>query len=167
MPDAYLGLGSNLQQPYQQIQRAIELLAELPDTTLIASASIYQSPALSDASHPDYLNTVVRIETTLAPLELLDHLQGIEQQRGRKRTPGLRWEPRTIDIDILLYGREAIQHPRLIVPHAEMLKRNFVMIPLLEIAPTGMEIPGSVALGKIAEQWQGQHLEKFAEPIPV
>jgi 2-amino-4-hydroxy-6-hydroxymethyldihydropteridine diphosphokinase len=167
MPEAYIGLGSNLDHPDQQLRRAVELLAELAETSVISTASIYQSPALSDTSHPDYLNTVARIKTSLQPLQLLDALQKIEQQRGRIRTPGRRWESRTIDLDILLYGDEAIQLPRLSVPHPEMLNRDFVMIPLLEIASSDTVIPNNGNIGLLARQWHKVFLEKVAEPIVV
>ena len=167
MPDAYIGLGSNLDHPDQQLRRAVELLAELPETKLIATASIYQSPALGDASHPDYLNTVARINTSLQPLQLLDALQEIEQQRGRIRTPGHRWESRTIDLDMLLYGDEAIGLPRLNVPHPEMLKRDFVMIPLLEIVSSDTVIPNAENITLLIKQWGKIDLKKVAEPIEI
>ncbi len=167
MPDAYIGLGSNLDHPDQQLRHAVELLAELAGTRLISTASIYQSQALGDASHPDYLNTVARINTSLQPLQLLDTLQQIEQQRGRIRTAGRRWEPRPIDLDILLYGDEAIQLPRLSVPHPEMLKRDFVMIPLLEIVSSDTVIPNNGKIALLAKQWQKAHLNRVAGPIEV
>lgn len=167
MPDAYIGVGSNLAQPLQQIHSALTLLAEHADLEMIESAAIYQTPALGDASQPDYHNTVVRITTALEPLQLLDCLQEIEQQRGRIRSPGRRWEARTIDLDMLLYGEELIQYPRLVVPHAEMLKRDFVMIPLLEIAPPDLMIPGFGDLKTCAEHWQARHLKKVADPVRI
>lgn len=133
MTAAYIGLGSNLEQPDQQIANAIRELGALPDTRLIAASSLYQSAPVGPQDQPDFINAVALIETALTPLTLLDQLQCLEQQAGRVRLR--HWGERTLDLDILLFGNEHVQHPRLTVPHKEMKNRAFVLLPLTEIAP--------------------------------
>ena len=139
MPDVicYIGLGSNLNEPEQQLSSALDALRNLPQTVLTACSSFYRSKALTlnaDISAPDYLNAVAMIETGLNALTLLDKLQAIEFAQGRRRS-GERWESRQLDLDILLYADESITNERLTVPHPEMCQRDFVLAPLAEIAP--------------------------------
>lgn len=132
---AYIGLGSNLEQPAQQLVNAVEAIKKLPQSKFISSSSFYRSKALTldeNSSAPDYLNAVVSIETQLDPLSLLDDLQAIEFSQGRLRTEQ-RWESRPLDLDILLFGDEIISNQRLTVPHSEITKRDFVLVPLAEI----------------------------------
>ncbi len=133
--EVYIGLGSNLLQPQQQIQQAFKALAALPLTRLMQHSSLYQSKALTlpDDPHPqpDYLNAVACLSTQLAPESLLDALLAIEQQQGRKRT-GQRWQPRPLDLDILLYGTLTYSSSRLSIPHPEIPQRAFVLYPLHE-----------------------------------
>ncbi len=142
---AYIGLGSNLEQPLDQLQRALAELQQIPRSNLQASASFYLSRPMGPAEQPDYINSVAALHTELSPLELLDQLQRIEQAHGRER--GLRWGPRTLDIDLLLYGDQLIQNDRLSVPHPGIGERAFVLLPLAELAPE-LEIPG---LGAVSE----------------
>ena len=144
----YIGLGSNLEQPAQQLVNAIETIKKLPQTNFIASSGFYRSKALTldNESAPDYLNAVVAIETNIDPLSLLDDLQAIEFAQGRIRTEK-RWQSRPLDLDILLYGNDVINNDRLTIPHAEISKRDFVLVPLVEISPD-LEIP---KLGKASE----------------
>jgi len=140
---SYIGLGSNLDGPTQQLSNALVAISNLPDTRLISCSSFYRSTALTldgDSSVPDYINAVVSIETGLDALTLLDALQEIEFSQGRRRT-GKRWVARQLDLDILLYGDEFIADERLNVPHPQMCLRDFVLAPLAEIAPELM-IPG-------------------------
>lgn len=134
VPRVYLGLGSNLAQPTEQLQSACKALAALPDSTLAAVSSLYASKPLGPADQPDYVNAVAALDTTLEPLQLLDALQQIEQQQGRQRKAE-RWGPRTLDLDILLFGQLVIDLPRLQIPHYHMHARPFVLYPLAEIAP--------------------------------
>jgi 2-amino-4-hydroxy-6-hydroxymethyldihydropteridine diphosphokinase len=136
---AYIGLGSNLERPYEQLLRAFGELDGLPRTRLDARSSLYVSRPLGPADQPDYINAVARLDTGLAPLELLDALQAIEAAHRRVR--GRRWGPRTLDLDLLLYGEQCIDDARLRVPHPHMHTRDFVLRPLLEIAPD-IRIPG-------------------------
>lgn len=130
----YLALGSNLAQPLDQVNAALAALAALPQTQLVTCSSFYRSTPLGPQDQPDYLNAVVALDTTLAPEALLDATQAIEQQQGRVRKAE-RWGPRTLDLDMLLYGDQVINTPRLTVPHYDMMNREFMLYPLAEIAP--------------------------------
>ena len=130
---AYVALGSNLKSPLQQVTKALRALADLPRTELKARSSWYRSRAVGPGEQSDYINGVAKLETGLSAIDLLDELQSIENRQGRVRQQ--RWGARTLDLDILLYGDEHIDQPRLKVPHPEMLKRNFVVVPLAELDP--------------------------------
>ncbi len=138
---AYVGVGSNLDDPLRRVGRAFAALAELRDTRCVARSSLYRSPALGDAPQPEYINAVALLETRLSALELLDELLAVEARHGRVRRPGERWGPRTLDLDLLLYGAHRYSDPRLTVPHPEMVRRDFVLYPMSEIDP-GLVIPG-------------------------
>jgi len=129
----YLGLGSNLNQPMQQIKQAIEALSCHPLIQVLAQSSLYESLPLGPQDQPNFINAVIKISTSLTPQQLLLLCQNIEQQHGRVKTR--HWGERTLDIDILLYGEQLIDLPELKIPHPQMHKRNFVLLPLLEIAP--------------------------------
>ncbi len=131
---AYIGLGSNLQQHSQQIQAALQALKQLPTTRLIGHSSLYRSPPLGPADQPDYINAVAILSTELSPHALLFLLQAIETQQGRVRN-GLRWGPRTLDLDILLYDNLCLTDSRLTLPHPGFYERAFVLCPLYECAP--------------------------------
>lgn len=130
---AYIGLGSNLADPYRQVSDALQELSALPCTQLLHYSSLYRSDPIGPAGQPDYVNAVALLDTTLAPEALLDALQAIEQSHQRVRR--IHWGPRTLDLDILLYDDRIIDNERLIIPHTWMLERNFVLWPLAEIAP--------------------------------
>jgi 2-amino-4-hydroxy-6-hydroxymethyldihydropteridine diphosphokinase len=127
-----IGLGANLGDRGQALAGALQALAGLPDTQLLAVSSLYRTAPM-DSSGPDYLNAVAAVRTTLAPLAMLDALQSIELAAGRERP--FRNAPRTLDLDIELWGDERIEWPRLTVPHPRMHERAFVLVPLAEIAP--------------------------------
>ena len=158
MTDAYIALGSNLQQPLAQLQQATAAINALRDSSITACSSIYRSAAVGPGEQPDYLNAVLRLETALAPLALLDALQAIENHQGRVRD--LRWGPRTLDLDILLYGATAIELPRLTVPHPHMAERNFVLYPLLEISSPNLMLPGGAELGTLVAACPRDQLQK-------
>lgn len=155
---AYIGLGSNLQQPIQQINQALQLLKDIPRTHLITASPLYRSEPLGPADQPDYINAVAALATGLSPLELLDALQAIERQQGRVRE-GERWGPRTLDLDLLLYGDLQIHNERLTVPHPGLGERNFVLYPLYDIAGEDLRIPGLDALGHLLLACPRQGLE--------
>ncbi len=142
---AYVGLGSNLNGPVGQLNDAIELLAAIPRTKLVARSSLYRSAPFGGVEQPDFVNAVASLLTRLTARELLDELQQIETQRGRERGD-VRWGPRVLDLDLLVYGNQHIKESILIVPHPGIAERNFVLLPLKEIAP-GLVIPG---LGRLA-----------------
>ncbi|MDU8431626.1 2-amino-4-hydroxy-6-hydroxymethyldihydropteridine diphosphokinase [Pseudomonas syringae pv. actinidifoliorum] len=128
----YIGLGSNLADPAEQLRSALKALAQLPDSTLIGVSSFYVSDSLLPGQ-PRFTNAVAALDTTLPPLGLLDALQAIERDQGRERHE--RWGPRTLDLDILLFGERVMDEPRLKVPHYHMQARAFVLYPLAELAP--------------------------------
>lgn len=136
---AYVGLGSNLDDPIAQVRSALRELASLPQTQLAHASALYRSPPLGPANQPDYINAVAELHTTLSPVALLEALQNIEQAHGRDRH-GEHWGPRTLDLDVLLYGQTILDGPRLRVPHPGLAARAFVLIPLAEIAPA-LQVP--------------------------
>lgn len=134
MTIAYIALGSNLASPLEQVNAALKAIADIPDSRIVAVSSFYRTPPLGPQDQPDYLNAAVALDTTLAPEELLNHTQRIELQQGRERKAE-RWGPRTLDIDIMLFGDEVINTERLTAPHYDMKNRGFMLWPLFEIAP--------------------------------
>lgn len=144
----FLGLGSNLDSPLTQLQRATNAVDALTATRVLARSPVYRNPALplpgeTISTQPDYCNAVLLIETGLEPLALLDALQAIELAQGRVR--GERWAARTLDIDLLLYGDRMMDHPRLTVPHPGLAARRFVLQPLADIAPA-LHLPAGTPL---------------------
>ena len=134
MTIAYIAIGSNLASPLEQVNAAVKALSEIPQSKILAVSSFYRTPPLGPQDQPDYLNAAVALETSLAPEELLNHTQRIELQQGRVRKAE-RWGPRTLDLDIMLFGNEVINTERLTVPHYDMKNRGFMLWPLFEIAP--------------------------------
>lgn len=129
----YVGLGSNLGEREAMIRLALDDLARLPETTLLRASSLYDTEPVGDVDQPNFLNAVAELDTALAARQLLWNLQLVEKRLGRARTR--RWGPRTIDLDLLLYGDLVIEEPDLVVPHPEMLRRSFVLVPLVELDP--------------------------------
>ncbi|MCC5857002.1 MAG: 2-amino-4-hydroxy-6-hydroxymethyldihydropteridine diphosphokinase [Ectothiorhodospiraceae bacterium] len=136
---AWVGLGSNLSDPVRQVLGATSELASLPETRLVRASGLFRSPPMGPRDQPDFINAVVLLQTCLEPLVLLDRLQLIEQAHGRQRAR--RWGERTLDLDLLVYGNERIDLPRLTVPHPGIPHRAFVLYPLVEVSPE-LEIPG-------------------------
>ena len=126
----YIGLGSNLGDSKVILTEAVHKLASLGDVKI---SKLYQSPPMGPQDQPNYLNAVVKLSTNLAPLALLDELQRFEQESGRVRLR--HWGERTLDLDLLIYAEEKIQHERLTVPHVGVMERDFVLIPLLDLDP--------------------------------
>ena len=159
---AYIALGANLNDPVQQIRRGIAMLAELPDSRLLAASSLYRTAPVGagTAGHPDYINAVAKIETTLASGVLLKKLQVVEAQQGRAREADLVL-PRTLDLDLLLFGDQQINTAELDVPHPRMAERAFVLVPLAEIAPA-LVIPGHGPLAALLPGVAGQSIERLA-----
>jgi 2-amino-4-hydroxy-6-hydroxymethyldihydropteridine diphosphokinase len=128
---AYIGLGSNLNEPKQQIKTAVMALHRTKDIEVVNLSSLYQSPPVDDSKQPDYINAIAQVDTHLTPLELLYVCQDIETKQHRIREK--KWGARTIDLDIIIYGVQVIASKQLIIPHPEMMNRAFVLIPLAEL----------------------------------
>jgi 2-amino-4-hydroxy-6-hydroxymethyldihydropteridine diphosphokinase len=165
---AFIGLGSNLQDPLRQMQQAFVDLGGLPETQLVARSSLYRSaplgcPDMPDlTSQPDFVNAVAKIETGLVPHALLQGLLQIEHSHGRERT--FRNAPRTLDLDVLLYDDVQLREHGLTIPHPQMHRRAFVLQPLLEIAPDAV-IPG-VGLASLAlAECQDQILDRISNVV--
>jgi len=139
----YVGLGSNLEVPAQQVCRAFGELNGIPNTRCLACSSLYVSAPVGPPNQPDYINAAATLLTGLDPRDLLNHLQSIERAHGRER--GERWGPRTLDLDLLVFGETIMNTRELVLPHPEICNRDFVLLPLHEIAPE-LRIPGMGAL---------------------
>ncbi|MCF6435297.1 2-amino-4-hydroxy-6-hydroxymethyldihydropteridine diphosphokinase [Pseudoalteromonas sp. MMG022] len=150
METVFIGLGANLNDPVSQLKNAISALETLPNSQLACCSRLYGSKPMGPQDQPDYINAVACLHTELAPEALLDALQNIEQEQGRVRK-NERWGPRTLDLDILLFGNEVIQTERLTVPHYGLCDREFVVYPLLEIAPE-LVLPNGIKLSDICAQ---------------
>ena len=136
---AYIALGSNLQDPAAQVEAAFAALDTLPQSRVVARSSLYRTTPVGYADQPAFITAVAAFETTLAPRALLDALLALEKARGRARTfPNA---PRTLDLDVLLYGDQLIEEPGLSIPHPRLHERAFVLAPLAEIAPD-LVVPG-------------------------
>jgi 2-amino-4-hydroxy-6-hydroxymethyldihydropteridine diphosphokinase len=162
MTTCYLALGSNLVNPLHQAIAARRALAASTELNVISSSSLYRSRPMGPQDQPDYLNAVIQLETDLAPLDLLDLCQKIELEQGRERKDE-RWGPRTIDLDILLYGKQVIDTPRLTVPHYGMKQREFVLLPLAEIA-NDLCLPDGSLVQYLAESIDSNGLQVFKRP---
>ncbi len=147
MTRVYIALGSNLADPLHQLQAALNALDALPGSQRVATSSLYRTPPYGPADQPDYLNAVIALETSLDAAGLLDHTQRIELEQGRVRKDE-RWGPRTLDLDILLFGQQVIDTPRLTVPHYDMHRRAFMLLPLNEIAP-GCRFPDGRSVSEL------------------
>jgi len=156
---AYIGIGSNLDDPVAQVKEAFEELGLLPDSLLAARSSLYGSKPMGPQDQPEYVNAVAALDTLLSAPELLQDLQRIETQQGRERT-GQQWGPRILDLDLLLYGRKKIDSPGLKVPHPGLHERDFVIIPLAEIAGN-LNIPGKGMLSTLIKDVENHSLRKL------
>ncbi|MDG6898003.1 7,8-dihydro-6-hydroxymethylpterin-pyrophosphokinase [Actinobacillus delphinicola] len=150
MHQVYIALGSNLQSPVAQLEKALSTLAELPQVTVKKTSPFYQSSPLGPQDQPDFINAVALLETPLSAVELLDILQSIENQQGRIRLR--HWGERTLDLDILLFDNDIIKTPRLTVPHYAMCEREFVIIPLFDIAPA-LVLPTGESVGELRKKF--------------
>ncbi|MFA7903683.1 2-amino-4-hydroxy-6-hydroxymethyldihydropteridine diphosphokinase [Pseudomonas aeruginosa] len=142
----YVGLGSNLDAPAEQLRSALDALDQVQATRLVAASALYTSDSLLPGQ-PRYTNAVAALESALAPLDLLDALQAIENDQGRVRKE--RWGPRTLDLDILLYGDQVLDLPRLQVPHYHMHARPFVLYPLAELVPADFRLADGRQLSQL------------------
>lgn len=164
MERVYIGLGSNLATPCEQLRAALAALAALPDSRLVAVSAAYASDPLGPPDQPRYLNAVAALDTRLAPLQLLDALQAIELAQGRERKDE-RWGPRTLDLDILLFGDRLIDEPRLQVPHYHLHARPFVLYPLADVAPADLQLPDGRTLAALLAACPFSGLERQREAL--
>ena len=160
MERVYIGLGSNLAEPQQQLRGALMALDALPDSRLVAVSSLYASDPLGPADQPRYNNAVAALDTSLSPLQMLDALQAIEQAQGRERKTE-RWGPRTLDLDILLFGERLLDEPRLTIPHYHLHARAFVLYPLAEIAPAELQLPDGRKLAALLAACPFEGIERL------
>ncbi|WP_421511586.1 2-amino-4-hydroxy-6-hydroxymethyldihydropteridine diphosphokinase [Enterobacter sp. JS8-1] len=154
---AYIAIGSNLASPLEQVNAAVQALGEIPHSRIVAVSSFYRTPPLGPQDQPDYLNAAVVLDTNLDAETLLDNTQRIELQQGRVRKAE-RWGPRTLDLDLMLFGNEIINTERLTVPHYDMKNRGFMLWPLFEVAPD-LIFPDGIPLRDILDKL---HAEKPA-----
>ncbi|PWG62813.1 2-amino-4-hydroxy-6-hydroxymethyldihydropteridine diphosphokinase [Sediminicurvatus halobius] len=158
---AFVGIGSNLDDPPAQVTRALEALADLPGTRRVAASRRYRNPPMGPPGQPHYVNAVAELATTLGPEPLLDALQAIEARAGRRRA-GARWGPRPLDLDLLLYGDRQLRTERLTVPHPGIATRAFVLYPLADIDPD-LHLPGIGPLRERLAAVPADGLEPLAE----
>lgn len=158
--EAYIGLGSNLDNPLQQIRSAAQALSDLDTVNDCRLSPLYSSQPVGPQDQPDYINAVMRLKTRLEPLALLKQLQAIENQHGRVRS--IRWGARTLDLDLLLYDHLTLNFPELIVPHPELKNRSFVLYPLADIAPDDLFIPGTTSLNRLLATCPADGLQRLA-----
>lgn len=156
---AYIGLGSNLKGPAEQLRSAFEMLAAVPATRLIARSSLYRSAPYGGVEQPDFVNAAAALLTQLGPRQLLVALKQIEVRRGRDDNE-VRWGPRVLDLDLLVYGSERIAEEGLEVPHPGIAERNFVLLPLIELAPE-LVIPGLGRLASLAVNASEPRIERI------
>lgn len=155
----FIGLGSNLDDPVAQVQDAIEELDMLPDTLVVARSSLYGSKPMGPQDQPDYVNAVVALDTLLSAEDLFERMLKIETRAGRTRA-GEQWGPRVIDLDLLIYGKNTINSDTLTVPHPGMHERDFVIIPLAEVAGN-ISIPGHGLLTTLINKVENHSLKKL------
>ena len=153
MSTVFIAVGSNLSDPVSQANAAIDALKQLPKSEFIRSSSLYSSTPMGPQDQPDYVNAVSLVETELSAHELFTHTCQIEQDHGRVRN-GEHWGPRTLDLDILLFGDHKINDEQLVIPHYGMKEREFVIYPLLDISPD-LVLPC------------GTHLQQLTQSVPL
>jgi 2-amino-4-hydroxy-6-hydroxymethyldihydropteridine diphosphokinase len=159
--ETYVALGSNIGDSTTIVEQAMDALDRISGCQLRERSSLYRSAAVSDIPQDDYINAVARLDTELEPLALLLEIQAIEHAYYRNREDGRRWAPRTLDLDIILFGNRSINDSHLIIPHPEFMNRRFVLEPMLEIAGD-IYIPGYGSLNYLVNQAPALDMEKLA-----
>lgn len=157
---AYVGLGSNLGQPEARLRAAWQALCALAGTRDHRCSAFYRSPPWDGSDQPDYLNAVASFTTTLTADALLDALQAIERSQGREREAGNRYAPRTLDLDLLLFGDQRLDTPRLQLPHYALAERAFVVVPLAELEPQ-LRLPDGRRIADLAATFPGDALQRL------
>jgi 2-amino-4-hydroxy-6-hydroxymethyldihydropteridine diphosphokinase len=158
MTVAYVGLGANIGEPRKQLQNALQDLGALPQIRVTATSGFYRSAPIGYLDQPEFLNAVARLDTTLSAERLLENLRKIEQRQGRERS--FANAPRTLDLDLLLYGDQVLATPALTLPHARMHERSFVLAPLLELDPD-ISIPGKGKASALLSACASQKIERI------
>jgi 2-amino-4-hydroxy-6-hydroxymethyldihydropteridine diphosphokinase len=164
MPIVYIALGTNLEPRAAHLDKALELFHSLSGVEVKRVSSIYESKPVGYLDQPDFLNLVFEAETELLPLDLLDSCQTIEQELGRVRT--IRFGPRTLDVDIVLYGVESIDEERLTVPHPRMQERSFVLLPLQELNPEYVVPEWNKTVNELVAELPSKDLEEIWKYAP-
>ena len=159
--EVYIGLGSNIGDSTTIVEQAIDALDHINGCRVRGRSSLYRCAAVSDIPQDDYINAVVRLDTELQPLALLLELQAIESAYYRNRTDQLRWAPRTLDLDIILFGNRTLDDSHLVIPHPEFVNRRFVLEPMLEV-DGDRYIPGYGSLEFLVNQAPALDMEKIA-----
>jgi 2-amino-4-hydroxy-6-hydroxymethyldihydropteridine diphosphokinase len=156
---AYVALGSNLAEPVRQVERAFAALAALPGTRLVLRSSAYRSRPMGPVEQPDFVNAAAALLTQLDPLTLLRELQVLETRLGRE-APDVRWGPRLIDLDLLVYGQTRCSEAGLTLPHPGIAERDFVLVPLAEISPS-LDVPGVGRVDALLQRLAPPALERI------
>ena len=146
MNTVFIALGSNLHNPIYHLEKGIRQINHLPETNIVKRSSLYKSKPLGPKNQPNFINAVVKIKTNYNPIELLNALQDIENKHHRRRTK--KWGPRTLDLDILIFNHIEMNNERLVIPHPEIINRDFVLIPLFEVTNYNFNIPKYGKLNK-------------------
>lgn len=158
MNTVYIALGANLGDPVETLAEVVQQFKAMPEFERVACSSFYRSAPMGPQDQPDYVNAVLRAHTPLAPLALLDLLQSLEDEFGRVRSR--RWGARTLDLDLLLFADLSLQHPRLTVPHPGLAERDFVVVPLHELAPT-LRLPDGRQVAALFDTMSNHDLVKI------
>lgn len=156
---AYIGLGSNLENPIERVQGGMQALRTLPDSSVAQCSSLYRSAPVGLTAQPDFINAVCALDTVLSAPSLMRQLLAIEQAHGRARGP-VQGGPRTLDLDLLLYGDARLVSADVTLPHPRLHERAFVLYPLLEIAPT-LYVPGQGLVAELLGRCAGQAIEQL------
>ena len=146
----FIGLGSNIGDRIQFLQKGIAALEAIPKTHVVAASSVYETEPVGLKEQPPFLNAVVEVQISLGPVELVKTLKAIEEQIGR--TESVRWGPREVDLDLLYYGEKVLHKGRFIIPHPEIAKRKFVLVPLAEIAADFVDPSRALTIGELLSQ---------------
>jgi 2-amino-4-hydroxy-6-hydroxymethyldihydropteridine diphosphokinase len=160
---AYVGLGSNLDVPVEQVRAGMAALRELPDSHVLKCSSLYRTAPIGVVAQPDFINAVCALDTALIPQALMRRLLAIENARGRRRGSE-RGGPRTLDLDLLLYENMELQSPELTLPHPRLHERAFVLHPLFEIAPT-LNVPGLGPINELLSRCGGQRVARLNDDV--
>jgi len=160
MTTAYIGLGSNLSEPIEQVKNAVKQIEKIAQSQVTAVSSLYLSKPMGPQDQNDYINAIIALNTSLSAIELLNALQAIENEAGRVRKEN-RWGARILDLDIILFGNEVINSERLTIPHYGMAEREFVLLPLVEIAPS-LQLPNGKSVKLLSQKIANNAMVKLS-----